>query len=237
MSGTAEEKEELGYLDSKESFLASVPNCSFEQALSIAGVEDARELLQCAEEVVKRAEEKGVVKELGITHDEALCIAGYTIETIHTTPMYRVLNTALCGDLDESTLSRIGPLMLLLLRALRKLPRVEKPVVYRLLANPDFKKDEVKILRGFNSVSLNRKLIDSIALSGSGIMTVEGPCLGYELRELSQFPEENEFVLEPETHIRVVEVVCPETEYGRKLIKCILEPSKPVLETLAPFKS
>ena len=90
----SESSETVDSLISMESFLSQVPDgIDFTEALMYAGV-DPDYVIKKAQPVVKRAAENGVLKKLNITEEEALIIAGYTVEGAPgTVSMYERLVT------------------------------------------------------------------------------------------------------------------------------------------------
>ena len=217
-------------------FFARVPDpIDLEDALLMAGL-DSEYILARSTAIAQRAEKNGVLAKYDITFLEAQCIAMYTLDvpSEHGLSPYMVINNTLCGPHTPPNLIKIRNLIVLLLRALRKLPRVEKNVLYR-----GIRKDEGGQLSigneimfwGFTSTSTNMTITKSFSNGKKGhLLVIEGPVHGYDLSEFSQFPNESEILLEPEI---VVEIFGKGSDDS--VIQCRTKPSDSVLVNVAPF--
>ena len=177
-----------------------------------------------------------VVKKYKLDADEAMCISSYTLEVPakNGKSPYRLLNEVLSGRRDERSLIKIRPLLVLLLRSLRKLPPVEKNVLYRgiiLDAKKDMVGDEA-VFWGFTSASTSLTVTSSFSSGSSGrLLVIEGPVKGYDIKDFSEFPSEEEVLLEPELFVEIYG-----KEKDKNVIQCRIKPSNSVLPNAAPFE-
>ena len=220
------------------SFLMKVPEpINFYEALVLSGA-DAPFIFKKAREVLDRVRENGVMKQYGLTEDEVMVIAGYTAERQEKS-MYTRLNNVLRGEHDEEHLESIRPLLVLFLRALRKLPIVEVPEVYRG-SSRDLKLEEhfgeFVTWWGFTSTTVNINVTNIFIQNtyGSNLMILKGPCKGYDLTPLSVYQGEQEILLEPETKLKVTGYV---SLFGGACVQMEVQPHEPKLLDLAPAKS
>ena len=214
-------------LNSFASFFAAAPSIPFRQALLQAGA-NADFIISHAQIVVNRAESNGRLAELGLSREEAMCIAGYSIEVPGGASMYSVLNRALRNTRNESSLECIRPLFVMFLKCLRKLPLVEVNELYRGVDGKiAVNSGSSTVWWAFTSTSTDADVMNAFAEQhGNNLIVLNGPCKGYDLRELSEYPHENELLLEPETHLKVNSVV----RIGKgACAMCEIVPSEPVL--------
>ena len=212
-------------------------SCPLEQnlanALSFVGV-STDEVMQKASEIVMSAVQRGVLERLKLDFEEALCIAAYTVETKKGPSMYRAMNDILRQKHTKESLLPLWPLLVMFLKALRKLPRVKKNVVYRGV-NKDLgeqlQNGTTATWWGFTSTSWDMESTNNFISSNGSLLILDGPCEGYDLHELSEFPTEKELLLEPETRFRIEGRV----NMGKTCIQCKIVPCEPVLVSLIPY--
>ena len=226
-------------LDSLSSFLSQVPPyIDFREALLEAGA-DADFVIRSANSAVRRASNNGTLARLGLSEEEALVIAGYTVEERPgEISMYDALNRTLRGPHDRVNLIQIRSLLALFIRAIRKLPIVEKSEVYRGIdknLGSSVRNNTTVTWWAFTSATWDlNKTNTFIGDSGGCLFTIKGPCRGYDLSMLSVFPDESELLLEPETQILTTGIVKLGT--NSTLVQCNIVPTKPILLGLAPFR-
>lgn len=190
------------------------------EALLITGV-DADFVFREADRMVQSAEDIGAVTKYRLNKCEAMCIAIIAMEVPKERGKspYKVINEILCDELhDEMSLIKVRRLIILILRSLRKLPKVTKNVVYRGLSLEDKNKilelssNGVEMLfKGFTSVSTNKRMMTNTFSSSSeatenktSLLVMEGPVTGYKISEFSMYPAESEIILIPETFFKII---------------------------------
>ena len=221
-------------LNTMESFFSN--EIFLEEALSFAGV-DAEYVIGRAMPAVKRAAGNGVLRRLNLTEEEALVIAAYTVEgRPGSLSMYDVLNRTLRETRDPRSMKRIRMLLVIFLRALRKLPVVEKDRVYRGIdvnLGPSLKSGSTVTWWGFTSVTWNVEITNTfVGRTGGSLFQIEGSCKGYDISELSVFPAESELLIEPETRIKINAVI--KMGASASMMQCSIEPSELILQRVVP---
>jgi len=217
-------------------FFSKVSGIDLEDALMMAGL-NAEYILAQTRRIAQKAQQQGVLKKYDITFLDAQCIAMYTLDLPPAMGMspYVLINNTLCGPHSPENLIRIRGIIVLLLKSLRKLPRIEKSVVYRGIRIEDEAKwldlGKEMVFWSFTSTSTDMTITNSFSKGDSGhLLVIEGPVYGYDIRDFSQFPNESEILLEPEL---VVEI----SGKGKDnvVIQCKAKRAEPVLVDIAPF--
>ncbi|KAH3762446.1 hypothetical protein Pelo_5746 [Pelomyxa schiedti] len=155
-----------------------------------------------------------------LTIEEAASISLYTYDfsnsAQHDKNPFRLLNQALFSQ-QEKELSTVADLLICLLSALRKLPKVHLPVLYRgitkrVTVGGLYSKGKTINWRTFSSTSteetVSRKfLIDAAGKPDGTLFVIRGKSWGYNVQPFSLIPMEKEILLEPNVSFKVVNVV------------------------------
>jgi len=218
-------------------FASCTETGSLYELLKNAGV-CVDEVLRKAQIVATRAAKQGVLEKLNIEFEDALCIAAFTIEpeTNKQAAMYNVINQALRKRRSEKNLSPVKNLIVHFLRCLRKLPRVTKNVVYRGIDKNIESRMSIGSTAtwwGFTSTSWDMGVTSTFIKENGSLLVLDGPLDGYDITLLSEFPNESELLLEPETHFKIISKV----NMGRMCVQCKIDTSEPVLLSLAPYRT
>ena len=229
-----ESSEPIVSLNDLKTLLFDVPeDIDFNEALLSAGV-DASFVIDNAMPAVKRASANGVLKKLNISEEEALIIAAFTVQCPEgSLSMCDALNNVLRGARDRDSLVRTRMLLVLFLRTLRQLPMVHMNELYRGIDSsllPLLKNDTVLTWWAFTSLTWNADATNAFVGASNGLFILKGPCKGYDLSELSVCPEESEFLLEPETLVRMTTVINMRPTI--LLVNCCIKPSELVLQEI-----
>ena len=203
---------------------------SLNDALSFAEA-SADELISKATDVANQAVERGVLQQLAISFEDAMCIAAYSVETERGRSMHEVLNEALTRNRNEDTLLSVRMLLVSFLKSLRKLPLVSCPVIYRVVDKEVG--DRLRVgtkctFWGFTPALSRMESVGNLDGTNGTLLILEGPWDGYDIQEFSELPIEGSFLLEPETRFEVVE----KSEAGPIVARRIT--TKPVLLQVAP---
>jgi len=119
---------------------------------------------------------------------------------------YRLMNRVMKGTKSKESLMKVRGLILLLLRSLRKLPRVMLDTTYRGVrqTSDSWNEGDIKVFWGFTSTSGDMSSTKDFSSGEHGrLLVIEGPVFGYDLKEFSRYPTESEILLEPETVIEI----------------------------------
>ena len=196
---------------------------TLEEALESTGIKNYDKILKKAMNYAREAKGKPEIKGRGLTDDEAGAIACYTFEEKDES-LYNVVNEGLAKSRNRVGLSDIGKFLFLLLSGLRKLPRYSlhpgkelyrgiKKEVPQTLESAEghqyYEEGRIVTWWGFTSTTKKREKAMRFIGKGPGTLFVIGgkDLWGYEPKSLSDFPKEEEVLLEPETKILVREVI------------------------------
>jgi len=143
--------------------------------------------------------------EHGLTHDESAAVFLYTMEGGNNS-FYRVLNQALQSD-DRSALKLWFPFLKLFDTALAKLPTVKKNIWRGMIGDigKNFKKNEELIWGNVTSCSLQMDTIINFLTSETKLTLILIEAVhGKYISGYTNYPNEDEVLLAPGTHLRVV---------------------------------
>jgi hypothetical protein len=143
--------------------------------------------------------------EHGLSHDESAALFLYTMEAGDNS-FYRVLNQALRSE-DRPALKPWFAYLKLLDTALNKLPTIRRNVWRGVLGDigKDFQKNQMITWWSVTSCSLSVNVIKDFLSSGtkSTLFLIE-VAHGKDISGYTNYPNEDEVLLAPGTHLRVV---------------------------------
>ena len=106
-------------LNDLSSILSQAPAViDFREALTSAGA-NADEIISGAKKIVQSCSERGVLDELGLTEEEALCLAGYAVKVKNGWSMGGAINSVLTQRESEEEVIKTRSLLVLFLRSIR----------------------------------------------------------------------------------------------------------------------
>ena len=181
-----------------------------------AGFKNYEKIKEESQEKVKGLKAKGGLDKYKLSDEEAEVISSYTYQAGKSNEApYYVMNKAI-SERNDNNLRACRGYILHLLKALRKL----KPVptkgrrLYRGIDgdSPNFDKNRYKpgnVLTwpAFTSTSLREDAIRDQFLKRASkpvIFEITGDFVGYNIKDFSNYPDEDEVLLEPETTFKVI---------------------------------
>lgn len=198
---------------------------TLEEALKAMGYDNAKDI---TEVFIKKAREKMAEFEgYLLTIDEIATIFCYTSEWDpkefgEIESPCKMLNNSLCVDRSNPVLRKTNCFLFLLLQALRKLPRhvpdnhflykgvrarVDTESTPKLSGMIPYAVGNEKIWWGFASTTENMKASQDLIGENEGtLFMVGGDVWGYNISAFSDFPEEEEILLEPERRMSITNV-------------------------------
>lgn len=159
----------------------------------------------------------------GFTKEDAEAVALYTFDfgpSKYEMNPYRIINKALSG-LGEESMERASGLMHIVMRSLRKLPKVTGRTLYRGLretvGKEAYREGSIVMWPGLSSTTSDKSITkrflpkEKNGNKGSGTLFVIEDGWGYDIQPYSLFPGEEEILLEPNRYFRVQSVIESET--------------------------
>ena len=195
---------------------------AMKEALLAVGINDDSAGIVCdaCKSIARTAMAEGRLFE-GFTEEDAAAVAMFTYDLgydgLNSNP-YRIINKTLV-DKDPSKLQKASGLLYLVMRALRKLPRVTGMTLYRGVrseVNTDenhYYRGNVMTWRALSSTSPDMEATKAFLARGSDTGKARGTLFiieggwGYDIQPYSAFPTEAEILLEPERQFCVVSVI------------------------------
>lgn len=157
----------------------------------------------------------------GFTETDAIAIAMYTYDfgrrCFENNP-YRIINSSIVNR-DFAGLQRASGILYLVMKALRKLPRVTGRTLYRGVksgVNLDedyYREGNIITWPALSSTSPNMKATKAFLAKGSATKKATGTLFiieggwGYDIQPFSLFPTESEILLEPERQFKITGVI------------------------------
>ena len=195
---------------------------TLEEALIEADIQNVDTVLKNSREFAGIAQADPEIRRLGITYDEAGAISCYTLPAQKgTKPPYKIINEALAGSRNRSTLFPARKLIFLFLSGLRKLLRYKAPPegLHRGIktrvpttkaeakGHQFYEKGKTVTWWGFTSTTTNLDATNGFindAVAASTLFNIRGKDLwGYDIQSFSPFQNEAEVLLEPEAKVKV----------------------------------
>ena len=249
--------------DYRDLFLSLVKeNPSLEDALdqlynsiNLGNIEKQRnKVIKKCQKILEQNFEKIIKMHPNVTKDESLIICTYTYEDEYKAKLspYKILNSNLVSNDRKNGIKNISKYFYILLKSLRNLTpfNPENKIIYRALGqkviteiprdNPNYipyKDGNEKTFWAFTSTSL-KLTTDFLGqredLKVGTKFMIHGNIIGYDISPFSQFENEKEILLEPESKFRI-EQVC-ETN-GVIDVECYILKTSPVLSDIIKPKT
>lgn len=179
---------------------------------------------------------KGILEELGVNKEEALVLFSYTYQAKPSKYSPYVIMNKVLAERNDNMLRTYRGYILHMLKALRKLEPVSSAgrLLYRGIDGKylKFDKDHYEVGNemtwpAFTSTSLKEDIIYDQFLNNASqpiIFEISGNYVGYNIKQFSIFPNEEEVLLEPETTFIIMSIQEDKRNTGAKRIKIKVQP-------------